>query len=45
MIDRLRLEDIANLSYHFAKKYGSMLSGNSEFEKQVRLAEKIKSEN
>lgn len=45
MIDRLKLEDIANLSYYFGKKYGNILSGNSEFEKELRKAEKLKSEN
>jgi hypothetical protein len=45
MIDRLRLEDIANLSYYFAKKYGNILTGNSEFDKELRTAEKIYLEN
>jgi hypothetical protein len=45
MIDRLRLEDIASLSYYFGKKYNGALSGFSEFAKEMRKAEQLRSSN
>lgn len=45
MLDRLRLDELANLDYYFAKKYRERLAGYNEFTNEMRKAEKIKSEN
>jgi hypothetical protein len=44
MIDRLKLDDIANLAFQFAKKYNH-LSSYKEFAEEMRTAQKNKSEN
>lgn len=45
MLDRIHLDEIANLSYYFAKKYNDRLSAYPEFAAEMRAAEKNKKEN
>jgi Zn-dependent protease with chaperone function len=45
MIDKLRLEELASLAYHFGKKYAGQLSAFNDFVVQMRVAEKLKTEN
>jgi hypothetical protein len=45
MVDRLRLDEIAALSFHFSRKYADKLSSYEEFVTEMKKAEKIKTEN
>ena len=44
MIDRLRLDEIANISYNFCSQYKEQMSGYSGFEKEYQTAVKLKSQ-
>jgi len=45
MLDRLRLDEIAHLSFYFSRKYTEKLSAYEEFITEMKKAEKIKTQN
>lgn len=45
MVDRLRLEELADLNYYFCTRYKDQLSGYAGFEEEMKKAQKYKNEN
>ena len=41
MLDRLRLEEIANVNYHFCRQYEPLMKGFAEFEEEMNKAKQL----
>ncbi len=45
MIDRLRLDEIANLNYYFCRQYQAQMTGYAGFEEEMNKAQRRKNQN